>query len=69
MGDKNEIRRMTVPISGVSKDGSFYGTVTKEMREEVDFEELFEDADEIKGKAEIVFTKEQVELENFFTDA
>jgi hypothetical protein len=49
------IRRMKIPISGVSDDGSVYGTITKEMREEVDFNELIEHSNNIKGYAVIYF--------------
>lgn len=54
----------TVPISGVSKDGSVYGTITKEIREEIEdrvgmsFEELVENSDNIEGQVEIKFEKE-----------
>ena len=57
MSDEELIREMEVPLTGVSDDGSFYGTITKEMREQVDFDELLEEADTIKGRAIIQFKK------------
>jgi hypothetical protein len=48
---------MEVPLTGVSDDGSFYGTITKEMREHVDFDELLEESETIKGRAIIQFKK------------
>jgi len=51
----NVTRRIEVPISGISEDGSFYGTVNKEMREEIDFDELMENSDEVDGYAVIFF--------------
>lgn len=52
---ENVTRRIEVPLTGVSEDGSFYGTVNKEMREEIDFDELMENSDEVKGYAVIYF--------------
>ena len=57
MSDEELIREMEVPLTGVSDDGSFYGTITKEMREQVDFDELLEESDTIKGRAIIQFKK------------
>ena len=57
MSDDDVIREMKVPLTGVSDDGSFYGTITKEMREQVDFDELVEEADTIEGLAVIRFKK------------
>lgn len=57
MSDEELIKEMEVPLAGVSDDGSFYGTITKEMREHVDFDELLEEADTIKGRAIIQFKK------------
>jgi hypothetical protein len=57
MSDEELIREMKVPLTGVSEDGSFYGTITKEMREQVDFDELVEEADTIEGLAVIRFKK------------
>jgi len=51
------IRQMKVPLTGVSEDGSFYGTITKDMRDEVDWDELLEESEEIEGEATIVFRK------------
>lgn len=57
MSDEELIKEMEVPLTGVSDDGSFYGTITKEMREHVDFDELLEESDTIKGRAIIQFKK------------
>ncbi len=51
------IRRIEVPLAGVSDDGSFYGTITKKMREEIGFDELMGESEEINGKAVIYFEK------------
>lgn len=48
-------RRIELPLTGVSDDGSFYGTVTKEMREEINFDELMDESDEVRGYAVICF--------------
>ena len=53
--DPNCIRRMKVPLAGVSDDGSFYGTITKDMREHVDFDELVNESGNIEGYAVIYF--------------
>lgn len=57
MSDKEQIQKIQVPIAGVSEDGSFYGTVTQEIREEIDFDDLLDEANNIKGKATIKFEK------------
>jgi hypothetical protein len=57
MSDEELIKEMEVPLTGVSDDGSFYGTITKEMREHVDFDELLEESETIKGRAIIQFKK------------
>jgi hypothetical protein len=48
-------KRIELPLTGVSDDGSFYGTVTKEMREEINFDELMDESDEVRGYAVICF--------------
>lgn len=53
--ESRTIRRMKIPIAGVSDDGSVYGTITKEMREQVDFEDLMMKSNNIKGYAVIHF--------------
>jgi len=49
------IRRMKVPLAGVSDDGSFYGTINKDMREHIDFDELLNESENIEGYAVIYF--------------
>jgi len=52
---ENTIQKLTIAIAGVSEDGSFYGTIPKEVREEINFDELIEDTDNIRGQVEIMF--------------
>lgn len=49
------IRRMKVPLAGVSDDGSFYGTINKDMREHIDFDELLNESGNIESYAVIYF--------------
>lgn len=51
----NEIRKVTIAIAGVSEDGSFYGTIPKDVREELNFDKLMEQTDNVRGQAEIRF--------------
>lgn len=55
--DSDVLKRMKLPISGVSDDGSFYGTITKDMREHVDFDSLINESGEVEGYAVIYFKK------------
>lgn len=53
----SETRQIKVPIAGVSDDGSIYGTVTKEMRDHINFDKLMEDSETVEGYAVIRFKK------------
>lgn len=52
MEDKRQIK---VAIAGVTDKGKIHGTIPKQVREEIDFDKLNEEADTIQGFAVIEF--------------
>jgi len=53
--EERSIQSMMIPLTGVSEDGSVYGTITKEMREEVNLDELLSESSEVKAYGKIYF--------------
>lgn len=57
--DKRKVlEKMQIGGLTVSEDGKINGYIKKEIRENIDFKELFEEADNIRGKATIQFEKD-----------
>lgn len=63
--DKREVLNEVV-IGGltVTEDGKVNGYIKKEVREHINFDELFEESDRVKGKARLSFQKTTDEHEH-----
>jgi len=58
--DKGEVlRELTIGDLSISEDGKINGYINKDIRENIDFDELMEESDRVIGRATISFEKER----------
>ena len=58
--DKREVlSELTIGGLSISEDGKINGYINKDIRENIDFDELMEESDRVIGQATISFQKEK----------